>query len=475
MGKRYYGLDIAKGVSVLGMVLSHSFMETAARWNKDVLFSLVAKIPIVLLVLLMAPIVLFAQMGSMFSLIAAACVTISFLHVSRKGFGVVWRYIFMKIVFAFILRGIEIFWNQWTVDWDFFETGKMQWPIVDIPFESHTLDCIGFIGWFIPLLLYGIRLIPYLKDYRIQAGILYVLSLIITMNSRDISAWGRTVESYCRSNGLSLTAYLFSKVGNGPFQIPQVLPFGLMGCAIGVLFHSTNSFRPHWWFLLISSIGNFIFGIYKLTFVDDFLTELFSNFKPEGFMLIMMSVQYLFILICCNLLDNPSRPITKRFAAMKHTTFLRRVNTLSLSAFVFSSVMSKKIFTVFQLPFLFGQAIDFEKKQCIWDWPVVALYSFSTVFIAIGIARVWEIIEFRFSVEQQLAFIMQWLFNRSYNKIDYKKNIYGPLHELQEEMAESMRGVVVEGEGEGEEQGEGGEGEMEEMSPTKKESPASIF
>lgn len=114
----------------------------------------------------------------------------------------------------------------------------------------------------------------------------------------------------------------------------------------------------------------------------------------------------------------------------------------------------------------------------------MALYSFSTVFIAVGIARVWEIIEFRFSVEQQLAFIMQWLFNRNYNKIDYKKNIYGPLHELQEEMAESMRGVVVEGEGEGDraremerdEQGEGrGEEEMEELSPTMKESPASIF
>ena len=202
--------------------------------------------------------------------------------------------------------------------------------------------------------------------------------------------------------------------------------------------------KPHWLFLLISFVINTVFGIFELLKVDDFVAELFANFKPEGFMLIIMIVEYLFILICCHFLDNPKRSLTKRYTSMKHTTFLRRINSLSLSAFVFSSVMNKKIFTIFQLPFLFGPAIDREQEQCIWNWPVVALYSFTAVFVGIGIARLWEYMDFRFSIEQQLAFIMQWLFQRPYNKVDYKKNIYGPLQELQDEIAESMHGVVVE-------------------------------
>ena len=204
-------------------------------------------------------------------------------------------------------------------------------------------------------------------------------------------------------------------------------------------------------------------------------------------MIIIMIVEYLFILICCHFLDNPQRSLTKRYTSMKHTTFLRRINSLSLSAFVFSSAMNKKIFTIFQLPFLFGQAIDYEQQQCIWNWPVVALYSFTAVFVGIGLARLWEYMDFRFSIEQQLAIIMQWLFQRPYNKVDYKKNIYGPLQELQDEIAESMHGVTVEvtdmgtgmernGLSERQGQGQGQGHDLDEnFSPMMKESPTGPF
>ena len=98
MKNRFYGLDNAKGVAILGMVLSHSFMGTIANWNPDVLFSFVKKVPVVLLIVLLAPISLLSQMGSLFSFISAICVTLSFLNVSKKGWPIVWRYILMKIV-----------------------------------------------------------------------------------------------------------------------------------------------------------------------------------------------------------------------------------------------------------------------------------------------------------------------------------------------------------------------------------------
>lgn len=434
MNKRYYGLDVAKGISVLGMILSHSFMGTAAKWKSSILFSLVSKIPAGLLYTLMIPICLLSQMGSLFSLISAICVTLSFLEISKKGFRVVWRYILMKMVFGFLLRGIEIFWNQWTVDWDFFEKGKMQWPVVNIPFSSHTLDCIGFIGWFIPLLVYLLRLIPYVADYRIQVGILYFLSLGVTLISRDVASAGRTAEDYCHDNGLFFSAYLFSKVGSGPFQLPQILPFGLTGAAIGILLHSVSSLRPLLVFSLLSALGNGLVGVPLLLRVDDLVTEIFESFKPEGFMLILLGLQTFLVFLFVRLFDDPTRPVVKRYSALRHTVFLRRLNTLSLTSFVLEPFLSKKIFTLFQLPLLFGPGIDYDKELCLWTWPVVALYAFTVTVIAVLIARLWENAGFRFSMEYQLSAIMKWLFDIRYDKVNFKKNIYGPVEELREEI-----------------------------------------
>ena len=434
MKKRYYGLDIAKGISVLGMILSHSFMGTAAKWKSSILFSLVAKIPTGLLYTLMIPICLFSQMGSLFSLISAVCVTLSFMEISKKGFRVVWRYILMKMVFGFLLRGIEIFWNQWTVDWDFFEKGKMQWPVVTIPFSSHTLDCIGFIGWFIPLLVYILRLIPYVADYRIQVGILYVFSLGLTLVSRDIASAGRIAEDYCHDNGLFFCAYLFSKVGSGPFQLPQILPFGLTGAAIAILLHSTSSLRPLLVFSLLSAISNGLVGVLLLLRVDDLVSEVFESFKPEGFMLLLLGMQTLLLLLFFLLFDDPARPRARRLAALRRTVFLRRLNALSLSSFVLEPFLSKKVFTLFQLPPLFGPGIDYDKELCLWSWPVVALYSLTVTLVAVLLARLWEAAGFRFSMEYQLSAIMKWLFDIQYDKVNFKKNIYGPVEELQEEI-----------------------------------------
>lgn len=327
--------------------MSHSFMGTAAKWKSSILFSLVAKIPTVLL---------YVFDGTDLSLLANGIPflsnfcdlrnTILFKCFKKR----IWSCLALfanEDGLCFSPRGIEIFWNQWTVDWDFFETGKMQLPVVDIPFYSHTLDCIGLIGWFVPLLIYLIRLVPFLKDYRIQVAILYVLSVVITIFSRDMASAGVRAEEYCRTNNLYFFAYLFSKIGKGPFQIPQLLPFGLMGGAIGIILHSTVVLSPLWWFFLLSTVGNVIIGGILLTHVDDFVTELFESFKPEGFMIIIASVQFLFILICMVLVDDTKRSPAKRYRVLHHTTFLRRINTLSLSPTVLEPFLSNRYFSFF--------------------------------------------------------------------------------------------------------------------------------
>lgn len=428
MKNRFYGLDSAKGIAILGMVLSHSFMGTIANWNPEVLFSFVEKVPIVLLIILLVPIALFSQMGSMFSFISAICVTLSFLKISKKGWSVVWRYILMKMVFGFLLRWVEIFWNIWTVDFDPLENRKLQWPIVGIPFYGHTLDCIGFIGWTIPLVLYVIRLIPFLHEPRWQVLLLYVLSIIITIFSRSISKGFGFVEEWCRTNHLYLCEYLASKASSGPFQTFQIWPFGLVGACVGIILHNGLDMKKLLKFSYLVLAVNMILGIIMFTKVNDFLTELFENFKPEGFMLIMLVVQLYFVLWFIQLFDNPNRPLYKRKMIMKHTCFLRRVNTLSLTAYILEPFLSKKMYTLFQIPF--GPAINSDGKEFIWDWPVVGLYALTTTLVAVGIAQLWEYGDFRGSIESQIGWIMQKIFNRRYDKMDYKVNIYGEYEEV---------------------------------------------
>ena len=439
MGNRYYGLDHAKGIAVLGMILSHSFMGTLAQWNSKILFSLVEKIPTVLMVVLLVPIALFSQMGSLFSFISAICVTMSFLGICRKGWPVVWRYLLMKMIYAVLLRLIEVFWKRFTVDFDMFETRKLQWPVASLPFSGDTLDCIGFIGWTIPLLLYLLSLAPFLGDYRIQIGVVYVLSLIVSFASRSLSQTAETVEKWCHENSLFFTEYLASKASSGPFQTFQVWPFGLLGCCVGILLNAKVGFRKTLVFAFIVLAVNGISGTFMLLKVDDFITELFENFKPEGFMMISMIVQLFIVIWLIYLVDRPRRSLKKRRASLARTTFLRRMNTLSLTAYVLEPFLAKKVFAIFQV--LFGKAVDHDAKVCLWDWPVVGLYALTDTMCAIGIARVWESCGFRFSIEHQLGAIMHWIWGNHYTKLDYKENIYGPVQAIDKEISEHKDSV----------------------------------
>lgn len=439
MKNRFYGLDLVKGIAILGMVLSHSFMGTAANWNSKVLFSLVEKLPTLITTVLMVPICLFSHMGSLFSFISAICITISFLDIYKKGWSVVWRYIVVKMIFGVLLCLIQVFWEQWTVNFDIFEQRKLQWPIASLPFYGHTLDCIGFIGWTIPLLLYLLNLVSFFADYRIQIGVLYILCLVITFVSRSISEAAGVAEKWCHENSLFFTEYLVSKASSGPFQTAQIWPFGLLGACVGILLHSHVGFRKVIIFGLIVLIVNGISGTILLMQVDDFLTELFESFKPEGYMTIIMIVEFWMVILFLYLVDYPKRSMKKRLGTLKRTTFLRRVNTLSLTAYVLEPFLSKKVFTLFQI--VFGKAIDTDAKVCLWDWPIVGLYSLTDTLIAVGIAHLWENYEFRFSIEYQLGVIMHYILGKKYSKLDYKDNIYGPIDAIEKEMNEHRSSV----------------------------------
>ena len=138
------------------------------------------------------------------------------------------------------------------------------------------------------------------------------------------------------------------------------------------------------------------------------------------------------MMACLQLNDNPSRPVEKRHSLIRNTTFLRRANALSLTAYIVEEAFNNAFYTVFKT--FFGPGADRENHICLWSWPVVLIFVFLCTVAWSYFLVLWEKVDFRFSAESQLSAIMSWIFQAPYNKIDYSKNIYGALIDVKKEL-----------------------------------------
>lgn len=432
MGTRYYSLDVAKGIGILLMILSHPFLGSLTGVDSPFFLNIADGVPKVVWYCILVPLGVIGNMESYFVFISSICTTLSFLDISKKGWKVVWRYLMMKFVFGILLRAIECFWVSWSTDYDFVETRTLQLPIVPIPFTSGVIDCIGFNSWSISFVVYLLRLIPFLRDYRIQIYILYFLSVILTVSSRWISEGCLVITDWCKAQHFTLLEYCFSKMSSGADQIPQLWPFGLLGASIAIVLHSGVTLLHLIWFSSIVFCVNCIIGMVYLYSIDDFVTELFEPFKPEGFEFISMGVEAVLILVLILLIDDKRRSALRRRGSLKRTSYLRKLSVLSFTIFILQKWFNKHMLVIFE--FFFGKLIDSEKKELLWTWPVIVLFMVVLAFAAIGITELWKYFEFRCCMEHQVNQVMLWLFDRQYSKADYKAIIYGPLKDVQTEI-----------------------------------------
>ena len=432
MGKRLYGLDFGRGLAILGVIFAHSFMGQVTGWNSNILFDLAKKTPIVLLILVFIPVVALTLMGSLFSFITAVCVTISSIKITAKGGNLIWRYIVMKMVFAFVLKFLEDFWGQFLNDVNFFKEHRFYIPTTTLLYWSHTLDDVGFFSWFVPLLVYLFSKIPRL-DYRHCMAIFTVLGIVLLQFNDVTIEYCIKLGEWFESHEFYFFYYLTTKLDNGAFAILQYIPFGMFGAAFGLLFSHTNDFKQYWTYCAILSVICFAFGIPNL--LNDyktFVTAVFGWIKPKSYLFFMGAVQSIAMLICMHLADNPKRPVEKRYRTVRRTTFLRRINVLSLTAYIFEPRYNRTVLMFYKL--LFGEGADRQQEICLWSWHVVLLYMLLCTVLWAFICVLWEKGHFRFSMEYQLSCIMSWLFQQPYNKMDYKSAIYGPVEELKKEM-----------------------------------------
>ena len=434
MSHRLVGLDFGRGIGILGVILSHSFQGPATGWDTSVLLNLATKMPLFLLIVVFVPIVFASLLGSLFFFITAIGVTISSLRIRSKGTRYVWKYIFMKLVFAFLLKFMEDAWKTFLSYYPF-KQGHFAIPQVNLNYFSHSLDNVGFNSWFIPLVVLGVTSIPKLHYYY-QMAILCIVSMILLFIKDYSLSFFATLASWFQSKEYYFFYYLCMKMCDGHFSIAQYAPYGLIGGAYGILFHNSKNFKLYWKFTWILVVVYFIYGIPAICFVPDLPNQIFAWVKPIPYLFVIGGVQCLAMMACLQLNDNPSRSVEKRHSLIRKTTFLRRANALSLTAYIVEEAFNNAFYTVFKT--FFGPGADRENHICLWSWPVVLIFVFLCTAAWSYFLVLWEKVDFRFSAESQLSAIMSWIFQAPYNKIDYSKNIYGALADITKELEEKL-------------------------------------
>lgn len=438
MGKRLVGLDIGRGIGILGVVFSHSYMGRICLWDADTMLDLVGRLPIIILVVLAVPIILCSLLGSLFSFITAICVTISMLKIKERGNQYVWKYIFMKVIFAIILKSMEDFYSNFLNDYNLFRDGKFVFPEIDLTYASHTLDDVGFFGWAVPLCVMGVMKITKRESYQI-AILIVVAVLLIQFNGLTIALF-TWLADWCKEKEWYLLYYLCKKLYDGHYSIAQYFPFGLFGGAYGILFSKTKDFKVYWKFTWILTAICLIGGI-QIVLEDDIIGKLFVWVKPVGYLYLVNIPQCIGAVWFMHLADNPNRSLKKRYLFVKWSTFLRRANTTSLSAYLLEAWFSQRIYIF--LKAFFGPGADNELKKTLWSWPLVSLYMLVTVLLWFAFLKFWEGFDFKYSAENQMGVILGYLFNQPYNKSDYKSTIYQPTNDLYEELQNSVgKGIV---------------------------------
>ena len=437
VSKRIYGFDYGKGLAILGMLIAHTFEAGICDWNHDIESHYISRIPIPVLVVL-APVALVCLMGLFFTFITSMTCTMNIIRIETKGKGAVMSYFLYRFAFAVVLKFVEIFFKEWWMNYGIFQTMYIRFPEVKLGTDGGTLDSIGACGLLVPIFVYLVRRIPWArKDYKYQVVILSVIAVILLIFYSPIADFFVTIANWLFKYEFNFLGIICNKIGEGGFMISQSFPFGLVGGCISIIMVSTKSWKPLWIYAsTMMGIAIILAIIYLLTNPDPF-ANVFSYRKPSFVRFCELGFESLVIVFAVHLSDNESRPLLKRYQFNKHVTFLRRLSCVSLSCYIWEAWVSRQIRKFFNV--IVGPPYDLEKKESLWSFWAVGAFMIVNVVVDLYIITFWEKIQFRFSSERTIAWILSWLFNKK-EEVDWKasnrKIIYGPINDLEKQIIE---------------------------------------
>ena len=438
--KRIAGFDSGKGIAVLGMMIAHTFEGGICQWNHDVELSFLKTIKVWILILL-SPFSLILMMGLFFTFISSITCSLSVISKEKYGDHIILQYIFYRLVFAIVLKVMEIILTAWWKQFDPFDLLAIQLPIATIPRSSHTLDSVGACGWIVPLIIFIVRKIRGPHSIPVQISLLSLTALILIVFYQPIALAAMDISNFFEQHQMNGLSILFSKIGSGPFMLAQCLPFGIIGGVIAIMLYEFPTCKQLWKYDFAFSVVTLIIAVLQFLFTDHFWENVLGEFKPPSLRMAELVVELNIIVLGIYLCEDPRQSVQHRALFTRKGTFLRRISYVSLTIFIFEQYLCRLSMKMFKL--FFGEAIDIAHNVVLWNPIQIILYMACTTGIELGIVRIWECGSFRLSCEHLMELVMGFLLNQaSAHQRDYRRVIYGP-NELFDETFNKRKSVLA--------------------------------
>ena len=419
--KRILYLDTLRGFLILYVVFIHAVLLIIFQAN----YEYIDILPTWLLAL-MFPLLIIAMWGPMFSMMSATTNTYLVYHELEKGNSM--KQIMRARMSSYILIvlvhfiNMSFFIHYIPLDDEIYrsliagslETGQLTLPNVLMFLNSGTLLLIGLSGLLINMLLLVLWRKNKQRNIKTTVAIFIGLAILFLVIRPFLYPFINNFIIRLVDQSQLVGAILLSWLFLGQFGLIPMAAVPFFGVIFGLLLATNSAKRTIIRFGVLSSVGMLVLS---LLFIGVFgIPDLTLPYWPVSMVAFNLMLMIIVTTILISRYEFASRK--NRINLVKRTMFLRRFSMITLSMFVFESIIavlwSRLFMMVFLDPFPFNVGADLLFIACVLgSWYVIA--------------RFWEKIDFKYSIEWFLIQIMAKITGRSSQKLNVQSVLYHPV------------------------------------------------
>lgn len=424
--KRFISLDTLRGFLIFYVVFIHAVLLIIFQANYDYIDIL----PFWILALIF-PLLLIAMWGPMFSMISATINTYLVHYQLEKGKSL--RSILSTRMLSYLLIIIAHIINMYffihfiplddviyrSLITGYLETGNLSLPSIMMFLNSGTLLLIGLSGLVINIILLFIWKNNGHKKYKKTIVVFIGLSIIFLIIRPIILPLIDPFIINLAGQKNYIIAIILSWTFRGQFGFIPMAVFPFFGVLIGLIkiINVNKNYILKIWITTIAGliiIAGIFIGIYGIP-------DLTLPYWPIAMVTINLAIMFTVLIFSIIRFDYATdHKIKKR---VKRSIFFRRFNMITLTIFVFESIISviwSKVFTFFlKDPFPYNILADFIFLFCvIGTWYVIL--------------RIWENYDFKYSIEWMMMRLISKITGHKSHKLDTKSVLYYPLSSIED-------------------------------------------
>jgi Co/Zn/Cd efflux system component len=418
--KRILYLDTLRGFLILYVVFIHAFLLIIFQANYDY----VDILPIWLLALFF-PFLIIAMWGPMFSMMSATANTYLIHHQLEKGKPLT-KTLFTRssgyvLIILVHLINMTFFIHYIPIDGHIYrslicgtlETGHLTIPSALMFVNSGTLLLIGLSGLFINFIFFFLLRKNQHRNLKRTGSVFIGLALLLLFIRPLIYPTIENIIQQLIQQGNIIAAIILSWLFRGQFGLIPMAAIPFFGVIFGLLLAAE---KPKKTIIKIggaSTIGMFIISLIFLLWLG--VPDLTLPYWPVT--MVTFNLMLMILVTTILIIRFEFSTEKKRNILTKRTIFLRRFSMITLSMFVFESIIAvlwaKLFFMLFIDPFPYNIGADLLFLFCI----------ITTWYI---IARIWEKFDFKYSIEWFLIKINGKITGKSSQKLDVQSVLYHP-------------------------------------------------